>query len=65
MRWWLQVGVRKWLSEGVADGLCQVVQVWELSSDDPHSLIWKIRSTTVAVGNTSGFLCAPMKKAAP
>ena len=56
-----RIGVRKWLSEQAPEGPCQVVEVWELSSDDESPLIWNIRSTKVSVGNTAG-LCATVAK---
>jgi hypothetical protein len=52
-----RIGTRKWLSDAEPEGLCRVVQVMELSSDDAHSLLWNVTSRTVSVGETAGPFC--------
>ena len=56
-----RIGTRKWLSEAEPAGACRVVQVVELSSDDPSSLFWKVTSRTVSVGETR-WLCKLVAK---
>jgi len=49
-----RVGPRKWVTDAEPEGLCRIVNVWEMTADDEHAGLLTLVQHTVAVGNPGG-----------
>ncbi len=49
-----RVGPRKWVTDAEPEGLCGIVNVWEMTADDEDAGLLTLVQHTVAVGNPGG-----------
>ena len=52
-----RVGPRKWITDAEPEGLCRIVNVWEMTADDKDGALLTIVVSTVSIGNPGGLLC--------
>jgi hypothetical protein len=52
-----RIGQRKWVSDAVPQGICRIVEAWEITAADENPNFLTIVVTTVSIGNPGGLLC--------
>jgi len=59
-----RLGPRKWVTDAEPEGICRIVNVWEMTADDEKAGLLTLVQHTVAVGNPGGGVMGLCPKSA-